>query len=228
MVQECAGAMLASADRAPLRSRQLPGWGEYSEWTHGDRSWCGRPRPSQLSFPTPCHWFPGRVTLVTLSFNLLQRAWPVEHVSGGRGQTLGYWSPNGNYHFLPGCFRVKPRHGDTSGSGGCFAFIKRGSQGGDINAGLPGKEQKWVDYKGSGLRREGCVWWLIKSEKNLGNHYSVGRRRHMIFSGIFEIWEWLQFELWDIPLWGTVGCFRVLSKPLDILFQEREREGVPV
>lgn len=83
------GATLASADRTPLKSQQLPGWREYSERTHSDRSWDGRPRPSQLSFPTPCHWFPGQVTLVTLSFNLLQRAWPTEHISRGREQTLG-------------------------------------------------------------------------------------------------------------------------------------------
>lgn len=43
-----------------------------------------------------------------------------------------------------------------------------------------------------------------------------------------EIREWLQFELWDTLLWRTVGFFHVLSKPFDILFQEREREGVPV
>lgn len=96
MVQECARATLASSDRTPLRSEQLPGWREYSEWTHGDRSWCGDPHPSQLSFPTLHHWFPGWVTLVTLSFNLLQRAWPLEHVSWGWEQSLGYWSPNRN------------------------------------------------------------------------------------------------------------------------------------
>lgn len=41
---------------------------------------------------------------MTLSFNLLQRAWPVEHVSWGWEQTLAYWSPNGNYYFLCVCF----------------------------------------------------------------------------------------------------------------------------
>lgn len=97
----CRGHAGFSWQGPPSGPRQLPAWREYSEWTHGDRSWCGRPRPSQLSFPTLCHWFPGWVTLVTLSFNLLQRAWPVVHVSwGGWEQTHGFWSPNGNYHFL--------------------------------------------------------------------------------------------------------------------------------
>lgn len=37
---------------------------------------------------------------MTLSFNLLQRAWPVEHTSWGWEQTLGYWSPDGHNYFL--------------------------------------------------------------------------------------------------------------------------------
>lgn len=121
---------------------------ENASWTAGDRSWCGRPHPSQLSFPTLCHWFPGRVTLVTLSFNLLQRAWPVEHFSRGWEQTLGYSSPDGNYHFSPRClFQGKPQHSDTSGSGACSAFTKTESQGENIKAELPGKEQKWANCK---------------------------------------------------------------------------------
>lgn len=59
MVQGCAGARPAPADRTPLRSGQLPGWSECSEWTHGDRSWCGHPCSSQLSFPRLHHRFPG-------------------------------------------------------------------------------------------------------------------------------------------------------------------------
>lgn len=156
MVQECAGAPLVPADRAPLRSQQLPGWREDSEPRHSDRSWCGRPRPSQLSFPTPCHWFPGRVTLVTPSFNLLQRAWPADHISRGWQQTPDYWSPNGNYYFLFGCFSERPRHGDIPGTGVCFE-----PQGTDTKTlGL------WAKVSGPGglLRGEIIKLWLINQK----------------------------------------------------------------
>lgn len=116
----------------------------------------GRPRPSQLSFPTPCHWFPGRVTLVTPSFNLLQRAWPADHISRGWQQTLDYWSPNGNYYFLFGCFSERPRHGDIPGTGVCFE-----PQGTDTKTlGL------WAKVSGPGglLRGEIIKLWLINQK----------------------------------------------------------------
>lgn len=91
---------------------------------------------SVTAFISPCHWFPGRVTLVTLSFNLLQRAWPAEHVSRGWEQTLGYRSPDGNHHFLsPRLFSRKKKNlvaATLLDPGVVFCFHKERVPGGEI------------------------------------------------------------------------------------------------
>lgn len=98
MVQECAEAVPAPADRTPLRS---PAAARMKRIVWVDTQWQELMRSSTsvtafISYTTAIDSLAG-VTLVTLSFNLLQRAWPVEHISrGGREQTLGCPSPNGN------------------------------------------------------------------------------------------------------------------------------------
>lgn len=213
MVQECARATLASADRTPLRSEQLPGWREYSEWTHGDRSWCGGPHPSQLSFPMLHHWFPGWVTLVTLSFNLLQRAWPLEHVSWGWEQSLGYWSPNGN-HRCPQLFLRKTLPWSLFWIGKLLCLDRK-----------IGYSKKSNSEQTANAREGSYKWW---GTKHVPNYYLIGRCWHIIFLWTFESREWRQFELWDTLHWGMVSILRVLSKWFDTLFQEQEWEGVPV
>lgn len=90
MVQECAGAVPAPADRTPLRSAAAARM-KRIVWV--DTQWQGLMQSSTsvtafISYTTAIDSL-ARVTLVTLSFNLLQRAWPVEHISrGGREQTL--------------------------------------------------------------------------------------------------------------------------------------------
>lgn len=98
MVQECAEAMPAPADRTPLRS---PAAARMKRIVWVDTQWQELMRSSTsvtafISYTTAIDSLAG-VTLLTLSFNLLQRAWPVEHISrGAREQTLGCPGPNGN------------------------------------------------------------------------------------------------------------------------------------
>lgn len=181
MVQECARATLASADRTPLRSEQLPGWGEYSEWTHGDRSWCGGPHPSQLSFPTLHHWFPGWLTLVTLSFNLLQRAWPLEHVSRGCEQSLGYRSPNGNYRCPQLVLRKNFTVVTLLGWEVVVLCKRRSLKGGNIEKGV----SKLQTEAGKG----GSKWWglemsqILTLREVLAHHFLLD-----MDAGVMSVW----------------------------------------
>lgn len=94
-LRNMSGATLVSADRVPppLGPDGCQDEENAPELTRCDRSWCGRPRPSLLSFPTLHHWSISRVTLLTRSFNLLQRVRPVEHISWGWEQTLSCRKP---------------------------------------------------------------------------------------------------------------------------------------
>lgn len=149
----------------------------------------GRTRPSQLSFPTPCHWFPGRVTLVTLSFNVLQRAWPVEHISWGctYSKSLSPWQFQGK--------RLR-----TFRSGGCF-HKERILKGG-IYSELPWKKQKWANYK--------RVWAVISyQERKAFDIMTLQGGVDISFSP--ETWEQRQFENWDERSDSSACCQSCLT-----------------
>lgn len=110
------GATPAPADRVPHRSWQLP---RMKRRLRADTQWQELMCPSLLSFPALHHWFVSGVTLVTRSFNLLQRPWPTEHISWGWEQTLSDGGPNGSHHFFPDAWST------VTGSGACFAFTRQ-------------------------------------------------------------------------------------------------------
>lgn len=180
-----------------------------------------------------------RVTLVTLSFNLLQRAWPVEHISRGWEQTLGYWSPNGNYHFLCGCFLENPRPQQHFLIWGMFLLLQSLKGRDKIKPGAKAKKKKNSNSNSNGdcARREIYHRWLINKEKKIGGlayHFltniwnlrktsiralSHSALRNSGFSGVLSE----QFDIFSGA--GTGGCAvsmqaRFLLAKLKVILRE--------
>lgn len=120
-------ATLASADRTPLGSQPPPAWREH------ERSPCGRPHPSRLSFPRPCHWSPDHVTPQQCRHLIYREELDPRSAPPGRE--------------LNQAAMEAITFSDTLGSGICCSEVSRGTF----------KKKKGATAKVSKLQR--VAWW---------------------------------------------------------------------
>lgn len=218
MVQECAGAVPAPADRTPLRSAAAARM-KRIVWV--DTQWQELMRSSTsvtafISYTTAIDSLAG-VTLVTLSFNLLQRAWPGEHISrGGREQTLGCPKSKWKRALSPAAVpRESPRPQQSSLICGMFCFAH------SVKGDRQNKSRSW-SKKGEIARRD-CA--TPKKEKEHLPKLTYLRKQRLTYCFLTDIWNFRRTSIRALShsALRNSNVLIALSDHFDILFQEQCR-----